>query len=44
MQMNDTFWGSYFGMLADRFGINWMVSFDQQPQEQKQNKTAAAQA
>jgi PhnB protein len=22
------FWGDYFGMLSDKFGINWMVSFD----------------
>lgn len=22
------FWGDYFGMLTDKFGINWMVSFD----------------
>lgn len=28
MPMNDTFWGSYFGMFKDKFGINWMVSFD----------------
>ena len=21
-------WGSYFGMLKDRFGIQWMVSYD----------------
>ena len=28
MPMNKTFWGSYFGMLTDKFGINWMVSFD----------------
>lgn len=28
MALNDTFWGSYFGMLTDRFGISWMVSFD----------------
>lgn len=27
MPMNQTFWGSYFGMLTDKFGINWMVSF-----------------
>jgi PhnB protein len=31
MPMNKTFWGSYFGMLVDKFGIQWMVSFDQQP-------------
>lgn len=29
MPMNDTFWGSYFGMLTDQFGINWMISYDQ---------------
>lgn len=29
MPMNKTFWGSYFGMLTDRFGIQWMVSFDE---------------
>jgi PhnB protein len=28
MPMNQTFWGSYFGMLTDRFGINWMVSLE----------------
>jgi PhnB protein len=28
MPMGDTFWGSYFGMLTDKFGINWMISFD----------------
>ena len=29
MPMNQTFWGSYFGMFLDKFGIQWMVSFDQ---------------
>jgi len=28
MPMNQTFWGSYFGMLTDQFGIQWMISFD----------------
>lgn len=28
MPMNKTFWGSYFGMFTDQFGIQWMVSFD----------------
>jgi PhnB protein len=28
MPMENTFWGSYFGMLTDKFGINWMVSFE----------------
>jgi PhnB protein len=26
--MGDAFWGSYFGMCTDKYGINWMVSFD----------------
>ena len=29
MPMNKTFWGSYFGMFNDKFGIQWMVSFDE---------------
>ncbi len=28
MPMDNTFWGSYFGMFTDQFGINWMVSAD----------------
>ncbi|HMS35034.1 MAG TPA: VOC family protein [Ignavibacteria bacterium] len=31
MPMNKTFWGSYFGMFTDKFGINWMISFDEEP-------------
>jgi len=33
MPMDTTFWGSYFGMCTDRFDINWMISFGQEPQE-----------
>jgi PhnB protein len=29
MPMQSTFWGSYFGTLADQFNINWMMSFDE---------------
>jgi PhnB protein len=29
MPLADTFWGAYFGMLTDKFGINWMVNFDE---------------
>ena len=28
MPMADTFWGAYFGMLTDKFGINWMLNYD----------------
>jgi PhnB protein len=43
MPMADTFWGSYFGMFTDKFGINWMVSFDAKPAE-AQNAEATMQA
>lgn len=29
MPMDSTFWGDYFGMFTDKFGINWMVSFNE---------------
>lgn len=28
MPMADTFWGAYFGMFTDKFGINWMINFE----------------
>jgi PhnB protein len=27
MPMADTFWGDYFGMCTDKFGIQWMIAF-----------------
>jgi PhnB protein len=30
MSLQKTFWGSYFGMVTDKFGIRWMVSYDYQ--------------
>lgn len=27
MPLDMAFWGDYFGMLKDKFGIQWMVSF-----------------
>ncbi len=29
MPLQDTFWGDYFGMCTDQFGINWMFSFNE---------------
>jgi len=26
--LSHAFWGDYFGMLEDKFGINWMMSFN----------------
>lgn len=28
MPLADAFWGAYFGMFTDKFGIQWMVNFD----------------
>ena len=28
MPLQDTFWGARFGMLTDKFGINWMFNHD----------------
>lgn len=28
MPLQDTFWGAYFGMFVDKFGIQWMVNYD----------------
>lgn len=29
MPLADTFWGDYFGMFIDKFGISWMMSFNE---------------
>ncbi len=28
MPLEKTFWGAYFGMFEDKFGIKWMVNYD----------------
>lgn len=33
MPMEETFWGDYFGMLHDKFGIQWSISFQQTPMD-----------
>lgn len=30
MALENTFWGDYFGMLTDKFGVNWMMSYNEQ--------------
>ena len=30
MPMADAFWGAYFGMFVDKFGISWMINVDTQ--------------
>ncbi|HPK08769.1 MAG TPA: VOC family protein [Saprospiraceae bacterium] len=29
MPIQDSPWGSYFGMFRDKYGIEWMISFDE---------------
>lgn len=31
MAMENTFWGAYFGMFTDKFGINWMIDYGSNP-------------
>lgn len=28
MPMQEAFWGAYFGMFADQFGVQWMISLE----------------
>jgi PhnB protein len=35
MPIAESPWGSYFGMFRDKFGIEWMVGFDQKNNGQK---------
>lgn len=28
MPMADTFWNAYFGMLVDKFGVQWMINYE----------------
>jgi len=33
MPLQDTFWGAKFGMLIDKFGVNWMFNHDYEKKE-----------
>jgi len=39
MPMQETFWAQRFGMLTDKFGINWMFNCDK-PQDEEKSATA----
>ena len=28
MPMQNTFWGAYYGMFTDKFGVQWMVNYE----------------
>ena len=38
MPMNKTFWGAYFGMCQDKFGILWMINYALPQSNVNQNK------
>jgi len=31
MPMAKTFWGAYFGMVTDKFGVQWMINYSLSP-------------
>lgn len=33
MPMDKAFWGAYFGMVTDKFGIQWMINYDTNPRK-----------
>jgi len=35
MPLDKMFWGAYFGMCTDKFGIQWMVSYDYSQDKQQ---------
>ncbi len=37
MPLDKMFWGAYFGMCTDKFGISWMVNYQLEPQQQSGN-------
>lgn len=33
MPVNKTFWGAYFGMCKDKYGVQWMINYTYQQQK-----------
>ncbi|MFC6858068.1 VOC family protein [Zunongwangia atlantica] len=29
MELQDTFWGAYYGSFTDKYGVKWMINFDE---------------
>ncbi|MFT5383009.1 MAG: PhnB protein [Saprospiraceae bacterium] len=38
MPLNKTFWGAYFGLFTDKFGIHWMVNCELQEHKDYEDK------
>ena len=41
MPLQKAFWGAYFGMFSDKFGVQWMVNYDYPQQEAAQQEKEA---
>lgn len=39
MPLDDAFWGAYFGMLTDKFGVQWMINYDSKQQSTEAQKS-----
>lgn len=37
MPLGDTFWGAYFGMCVDQFGIQWLFNYEHKNEGEKNN-------
>lgn len=37
MPLQETFWGATFGMLTDKFGVQWMVNQEHRPMRESEN-------
>ena len=33
MPLGDTFWGAYFGILKDKFGVRWLINYEYPKEE-----------
>ncbi len=38
MELQDAFWGARFGMLTDKFGINWMFNCELKKDKEQEDK------
>ena len=36
MPLQDMFWGAYYGSFTDKFGVQWMVNYDKNRQNEHQ--------
>lgn len=44
MPLQKAFWGDYFGMLTDRFGIQWMISYSYEQQNDSAEQAQRAES